>query len=306
MAAPAGYLSDDLDVFLIDANRQHRIDYPPVNSDDEGSGSSEGGSSESGSNESGSSESGSSENGSGESGRDDEDYEEEPYRPLSLLQWVGRRLVYDPAFGTTWRARILQLLDTYLQVYGQEIYPRRDENITHVVSDTVIEIMLSHFRPGAGDGSRLPPLLRAARLRRADAVHLLLLRGEPVSQNIPSSTLPVTNITALALALSDDGLDETWSMGDGMQTIFALIGAGADVTLVDDSARTVAKEVLSKAFDVPIGHVNFSRWPTIVNVRGLSVREFIADARSDYFDRIKLAMYLIAFDNGKEHYPGLE
>lgn len=76
MAAPAGYLSDDLNAFLIDANRQHLIDYPPANSDDEGSGSN-------GSGESGSSDSGS-------SGSDDEEYdeedEEEPYRPLSSKQ----------------------------------------------------------------------------------------------------------------------------------------------------------------------------------------------------------------------------
>lgn len=206
--------------------------------------------------------------------------------------------MYDPAFGTTWRARILQLLDTYLQVYGQ------DEKDTQDMENNVIEVMLNYFRPEAGDGS-LPPLFRAARDHRPDVVQLLLLRGEPVNQTIPSSTHPVTNIAALASALSE-GLDVTGYNSDSMQTIFALVDAGADVTLVNDLARTVADAVARTVFEAPVGYGNFSRWPRIVNVRGLSVREFITDQRSDYFDRIKLAMYLIAFDNGDENYPGFE
>lgn len=172
------------------------------------------------------------------------------------------------------------------------------------MTDHAIEAMLNFFRPEVGAGSR-PPLFRAVRSQRPDVVHLLLLRGEPVNQTIPSSTLPVTDIGALNLALTLD-LDGSWVSSDAMHIIFALIGAGADVTLITASAKSVANTLARELNEIPIGHENSFRWPRIVNVRGLSVREFIADPRSDYFDRVRLAMYLIAFDDGEENYPGLE
>ncbi|KAG6356710.1 hypothetical protein INS49_014584 [Diaporthe citri] len=277
MAAPAGYLTDDIDVFVMDARRQHAIDYPPVDSDDSGSGS-------------GGSGSGSS---SSSNGSDDYDYRDDPNRPLSTLQWVGRRLIYDPAFGTAWRARIFQLIDSYLQVYGQADNAYEDGN--------VIEDMLYYFRPQPLYGTRFP-LVWAARNERPDIVHLLLLRGEPVDQ-----ATEVTGRAALNEAVGGIGvqLTATQSGSDRMHTIFALIGAGADVTLVSENTRDAARDMLEEIMDVPVpGAEDWHTWQRIVNVRGLSVREFIADPRSDYFDRIRLAMYVIVFQS--EDYPGLE
>ncbi|KAI7775700.1 hypothetical protein LA080_006429 [Diaporthe eres] len=306
MADPAGYLSDDINVFAMDARRQYAIDYPPGNSGDGGSGnppgnSDDGGSGNSGSG-SGSGGSGSGDSGSGGSagspssgGSDDNDDHDDPNRPLSMLQWVGRRLIYDPAFGTAWRARILQLIDTYLQVYGPNDVPYEDGN--------VIQDMLSYFRVPALHGTGFP-LTQAARDERPGIVHLLLLRGVPVDQ--PQGD---TGRTALSEAVGGIGaeLNARPSGSEAMHTTFALIGAGADVTLVSASARYNARRMLQRLMVVAApGTENWHPWPRIVNVRGLSVREFIADPRSDYFDRIRLAMYVIAFQNGGMNYPGLE
>lgn len=287
MAAPAGYLSDDIDVFELDARRQYAIDYPPVNSDDGGGGSGGGGSDSSGSGGSGSASS------SSTSDSDLYAYLDDPNRPLSLLEWVGRRLIYDPAFGTAWRARILQLIDTYLQVYGQADNTWEDRN--------VVEDILFYFRPQPLYGTRYP-LATAADDARADIVHLLLLRGVPVNQGFEGN-----GRTALSEAVGGIGVElNATSSGRGrMQTIFALIGAGADVTLVSANARHGAMNMLQEFMDVPApGAEDWHLWPRIVNVRGLSVREFIADPSSDYFDRIRLAMYVIAFQSMT--YPGLE
>ncbi|KAK7700863.1 hypothetical protein SLS64_010714 [Diaporthe eres] len=356
MADPAGYLSDDINIFAMDAGRQHAIDYPPGDSNDGGSnnggsnngglnnegsnneglnnggsnnggsnnggsnngGLNNGGSKNEGSNNEGSNNEGSNNegsnggNGSGGSGNgdsgsggsagspssgggdDNNDRDDDPNRPLSMLQWVGRRLIYDPAFGTAWRVRILQLIDTYLQVYGQADNAPEDGN--------VIEDMLYYLRPQPLYGAELP-LVQAAHHHRPDVVHLLLLRGEPVDQ-----TIPRTRCSALSEALDGLGVevDATSSGRDGMYTIFALIGAGADVTWVTPGARGVAETTLQQLDDGIPWDEDSLDWPRIVNVRGLSVREFIADPRSDYFDRIRLAMYVIAFSRGDMEYPRFE
>lgn len=305
MADPAGYLSDDINVFEMDAHRQHAIDYPPDNNNNEGSGNPPANSDDGGNgnppDNSDDGGSGSGGSGSGDSGSSDSvsisdsgpGYD--PNRPLSMLQWVGRRLVYDPAFGTAWRARILQLIDAYLQVYGPNDVPYKDGN--------VIQDMLSYFRVPALHGTGFP-LRRAARNESPDIVHLLLLRGVPVDQ--PQGD---TGRTALSEAVGGIGaeLNARPSGSEAMHTIFALIGAGADVTLVSANARNNARSMLQQLMVVAApGTEDWHPWPRIVNVRGLSVREFIADPRSDYFDRIRLAMYVIAFQNGGMNYPGLE
>lgn len=282
MAAPAGYLSADIDMFVLDARRQFVIDYPPDDSDD--GGGSDGSGSGSRSDGSGS---GSDSLTSGSTTRSSSsDDGEPPDRPLSLLEWVGRRLVYDPAFGTAWRARIIQLIDTYLQVYAEHDGPPSGLS--------VIEDILYYFRPPVGTAF---PLLRAARDHRPDVVHLLLLRGEPIDQAVP---VPENSGTALSQAVTSCA-----PASDGMRTIFALIGAGADVTLVTEDAQDAARDMLQEYMVIPsLGEEDLYLWPRVVNVRGLSTREFIADPSSDYFERIRLAMYVIAF--GEEDYPGLE
>lgn len=273
-ASPAGYLLGDINAFVIEARSQHRIDYPPVDNNDGGGGS--GGS------------------GSNSSGSDDHDDDGEPNRPLSMLQLVGRRLIYDPSFRTTWRGRILQVINTYLQVYGQADNAPEDRNAN--------EDILLYFRPQPLYGTPFP-LLRAARLHRADVVHLLLLRGAPVDQ-----TRPGNNRTALTTAV-EEGLDRVFADNAGMYTVFALIGAGADVTLVTPEARLDARDILEEFMRLPeAGQENGHRWERIFNLRGSSVREFIGDPRSDFLDRIKLAMYVIAYSiPGVDlDYPGFE
>lgn len=263
-ASPAGYLLGDINAFVIEARSQHRIDHPPVDNND---------------------------GGGGGGGNDDVD---EPNRPLSMLELVGRRLIYDPSFRTTWRGRILQVINTYLQVYGQADNAPEDRN--------AVEDILFYFRPQPLYGTPFP-LLRAAREHRADVVHLLLLRGEPVDQTMPGS-----NSTALSSAV-ERGLDRVFADNNGMYTIFALIGAGADVTLTSLPARVDAREILEEFMTLPeSGQENGHRWERIFNLRGSSVREFIGDPRSDFLDRIKLAMYVVAYSiPGVDlDYPGFE
>lgn len=292
MASPEGYLGDSINVFLLDAYRQYAIDYPDALNDDADDGDDDNGGSDSDDDSSDSSDS-SGGSGSGisedsEESDSDTRSDDDPDRPLSLLQWVGRRVIYDSEFRTAWRPYINQLIDTYLQVYGPRIPATANEN--------VIEDILWYFRPRAGTYS-LTPLMHAAADNRPDVVHLLLLRGEDVNQR----AFDDSPITALTQATYD--LNTRPGGVNGMQTVFALIGAGADVTNLQRHARAHARQTLLDFMPyVPTrGEVHDYRWPRIVNPRGLSVREFIADERSDYFDRIILAMFAIHI--GSFDYP---
>lgn len=255
MAAPAGYLADDMNVFILDARRQWAIDYPD--------------------------------------GEDPEDYDPFiPNRPLSMLEWVGRRLVYDPEFGRTWRARILQLVDTYIQEYTQASHPH--DNLGGV------EMMLHYLNPNQELYDFPLALVEAVGAARPDIVHLLLLRGADPNYLFVGGR----GMNSLFHAIPRGTPIDTGPSGsEAMQTIFALIGAGADVTMVGDAERQTARNALAQIMDLPDPGWEASHdWPRIVNARGLGVREFIADPRSDYFDRMRLALYVIY--TGQMAYPG--
>lgn len=265
VAFPEGYLGDTVNVFLLDAFRQHVIDYPDAYNCD---GDCDGGCSDSSDSE------------DSDNVRPDDD----PDRPLSLLQYVENRVIYDSVFRATQGTYINQLIDTYLQVYGQ--------NHPAVGNENVIEDILWYFRPRPADDS----LIHAASRHRPGIVHLLLLRGADVNQQ--SLQPPTTPLDQAALLLTYDpaGID-------GFLTVFALIGAGADVTTLSQASRDQAGSILGYLMSISLHDLRTwtGRWPRVINVQGLSVREFIADARSDYYQRMIPATY--ALFHGNLDYP---
>lgn len=287
VAFPEGYLGETINVFLLDAYRQHAIDYPDAYNDaGDGDDAADGDGADGGDGD-GDSDGGS----SGSSDSDDSDDsdsnvrpEDDPDRPLSLLQYVENRVVYDSAFRATQGTYINQLVDTYLQVYGQDHPAVRNEN--------VIEDILWYFRPRPADDS----LACAAYRHRPGVVHLLLLRGSDVNQQVLQP--PTTPLYQAALNLTFDpaGID-------GFLTVFALIGAGADVTTISPASRDQAGSILGYLMSISLNALRTwtGHWPRVINIQGLSVREFIADERSDYYQRMIPAMY--ALFHGNLDYP---
>lgn len=278
VAFPEGYLGETINVFLLDAYRQHAIDYPDAYNDDAADrDGADGGDSDGGSSSSGDSDD--SEESDGNVRPDDD-----PDRPLSLLQYVENRVIYDSAFRATQGTYINQLVDTYLQVYGQDHPAVRNEN--------VIEDILWYFRPRPADDS----LIHAASRHRPGIVHLLLLRGADVNQQaLQPPTTPLYH-AATNLQFVPEGID-------GFLTVFALIGAGADVTMVSQASRDEAGSTLGYLNGISLNTLRTwtGPWRRVINLQGLSVREFIADERSDYYQRMIPAMY--ALFHGNLDYP---
>lgn len=282
VASPEDYLGDSINIFLLDANRQHDIDYPDADDSDDDDDDDEAGGGDD-SDGYGSSDSEDVQDSGGGDGGIDTRPDDDPNRPLSLLQWVARRVTYDSAFRAANGRYINQLIDTYLQVYGQD-----DPDVTH---ENVIEDMLWYFRPRTLMASYIH-IMHAAADSRPGIIHLLLLRGENVNHQAFDSPAH----TPLAEASDNQHVQVGPGGVDGMQTVFALIGAGADVTQLPLRAQTYAQNMLGELLstDAPArDELDDNRWPRIINVRGLSVREFIADDRSDYYERCILAMFAV-------------
>ena len=207
--------------------------------------------------------------------------DDSPERPLSLLEWVGRRATYEARFRAANRTRISRVVDEYLAAYG-EVDPDPGQNPR--------DDILYYFRPRPNFQALLiprTPLTQAALNALPHVVHLLLRRGAPVNQVLFSNT-------ALDLALTGLGGDTGITGEARVQTAFALLGAGADVSSRGVMAEGEANSVLEDLTGVaqPGDDPDFD-WPRIDNPFGLSIRQFIADERSSYFDRMLLAMYAI-------------
>lgn len=262
MAYPETFVRPVLNVFVTDAVRQFLFDHPSGQPDDWP--------------------------------EDEDDMPDERDRPPSLLLWLGRRVTYDSAFRETWRERILEVVDTYLEVYGRQNPPPgvwgRLEN------------MLFYFRdPNPNPpGNRTTRLMHAAWDLRPDATHLILLRGG-ADVNVNESAFDAPNWTPLSEAAMNatSDLDDP----DGMQVIFALIGAGADVAAVREPGRTRSGRNLRPFMgEAPaLEDVWNYDWPVVQNLFGSTVREFIANDRAPYHQRLLLAMFAIY--TGSLDYP---
>lgn len=262
MAYPEIFFTPVLNVFITDAVRQFLFDHPTGEPDDWP--------------------------------EDEDDMGDERDRPHSLLMWLGRRITYDSAFRETWRARILEVLDIYLDTYGRQNPPPGTWG--------AMEYMLFYFRipaPGnPGDGTT--PLMHAAWDLRPDVTHLILLRG---GANVNDTAFNTPNYTALseAAANATTDLDDP----NGMQVVFALIGAGADVAAVREPARTRSRQNLRPFMGDHTPDLEdvwrFNEWPEVQNLYGGTVREFIANDRAPYHERLILAMFAIY--TGSLDYP---
>lgn len=279
VASPEGYLGDSINMVLLDAYQQHAIDYPDAGNGDDDDEAGGGGDSDG----NGSYDSEDVEDSGSDDGGIDTRPDDDPNRPLSLLQWVARRVIYDSAFRAANGRYINQLIDTYLQVYGQDN--------PHVTHENVIKDILWFFRPQTGMAP-YTQIMHAAAASRPGIIHLLLLRGE----NVNHQAFDDPAMTLLNEASDNQHLEVGRGGVDGMQTVFALIGAGADVTQFPLGAQTRAQNILRELLSTVVpaqDQLQDNRWPRIIKVQGLSVREFIADDRSDYYERVILAMFAI-------------
>ncbi|KAL2289269.1 hypothetical protein FJTKL_02285 [Diaporthe vaccinii] len=256
-SAPEEYLSSDFNALILEARYQHRLDYPPPAPVDTPG-----------------------------SFRKSVPYPwpgPGPARPLSLLEWVARRATLDSRFGTANRSRIMRVIDAYLQVYGTAdpaALPMPNER----------EAILYYFRNRADLLTmNLTPLMHAARAQNPLAVQLLLLRGANVNQ-------VVNGMTALEHA-GAAGFVLAPNYAHTFQTAYALIGAGADVSVLGDDSRLQSSIALQMLTGDPVPAPGLELpddFPRIDNL-GLSTRQLIADERSHPYDRMLLTLFVIFY-----------
>lgn len=295
-AAPEEYLNSEpeggINALEIEADYQYAFDHPPPPRDrsdnggsdrggDDGGGGGDDGNADDNDGDpddgDGDDDDGDDNGGRSNSGRSDES---EPEYPLSLLEWVGRRATYDLRFRTTNRTRILHVIGIYRTRYGLADPEEGNENPR--------DNILYYFRPRPDLQAltiRRNRLAQAAREGDPSVVHLLLIWGVTVNRVLYS-------MTALDYAAATMGQCTGVDGARAMHTIFALLGAGADVRLLAANARQEAgRAIFDLISDEPDDPA--CTWPRIDNHLGLSIREFIADERSNYFDRMLLAAYVI-------------
>lgn len=212
-------------------------------------------------------------------------------RPLSLLEWVARRATLDVRFRTTNRTRIMRVLDAYLEVYGMADPPGYN-----VVTPTpnMREGILYYFRNRTDLlVVNQTPLMRAAQNQNPFAVELLIMRGANVNRAI-------NGVTALELA-GAAGFQMLANNLDSMQTAYALLGAGADVTVLGGPSRVqamVALQLLMQGARIPQpGQERANDFPRVDNTLGQTIRQFIADERSHPFARMLLTLYAVHYRN---------
>lgn len=256
-SAPEEYLSSDFNALVLEARYQYRLDYPPPAPVDTPG-----------------------------SFRKTVPYPwpgPGPERPLSLLEWVARRATLDTSFRTANRSRIMRVIDAYLQVYGTA-----DPGALPMPNER--EALLYYFRNRANLLTiNHTPLTHAARAQNPGAVQLLLLRGADVNE-------VVNGMTALEHAGSA-GFMLGPLYHNTFQTAYALIGAGADVSVLGDNSRTQSSVALQMLTGDPVPAPGLELpddFPRIDNL-GLSTRQFIADERSNPYERMLLTLFVIFF-----------
>ncbi|POS73137.1 hypothetical protein DHEL01_v208461 [Diaporthe helianthi] len=326
-SAPEEYLDGErptgVNALIIEAQGQYALDYPPLpppipsppaQPDDGGQNIGDGGqddgdgtlqtppvSGDSGTGDSGNGDSGaggSSSNGTNSnstnsngtnpdehrSASDDNDgNDDDAPRTMSLLEWVGFRATYDSRFRAANRTRINRVIDAYLAVYGMNDPPPDVENTR--------EDMLYYFRnrddvlnPGLGLAA-YTPLSLAAFYHNPVMVQLLLLRGASVDQAARGRRPLDRAVGRISLDINS---------ADGIQCVFTMIGAGANLGLLRQETQRSGFNLLLE-FDmfnddaIDIYHPP-QIWPRIERPLGVGIREFIADERSSYWDRVMISM----------------
>lgn len=258
--APEEYLSEEFDALVLEARYQHRLDYPPplpiaIP-------------------------------GGGDVRRATVPNPwpgPGPERPLSLLEWVARRANLDSRFRAANRTRIMRVIDAYLQVYGMADptapEPNAREQLLYYFRNRIDILFANH----------LTPLMHAAQNHNPGAVQLLLMRGADVNEVVNGATA-LQHAAAAGFFVGPAGYHT-------MQTAFALVGAGANVTGLSNPAwgqTLIALQFLTQGPVPRRGLVEPGDFPRIDNM-GLSIRQFIADERSNPYDRDLLTLFVIGY-----------
>ncbi|KAI3394945.1 hypothetical protein diail_2052 [Diaporthe ilicicola] len=198
----------------------------------------------------------------------------------SLLEWVGERVSHDAGFRGANVTRIRLILNIYLQQFPNDNPPQASR----------VDNIMWYFRP-RGDILPDTPTIVAAQLGNPNVVNLLLLSG--ANPNVIAN-----GRTALDEAVAQADCNVPGGMGH-MRVIFALIGGGANVALVNPASQFHAQSLLrvmvfGNGFN---GNITQANLPRIHNILGLTIPQFLADERSDLFDRVIVALAVVTFQN---------
>ena len=220
---------------------------------------------------------------------------------LSLLEWVVQRVGNEVEFRRNNRAMIRRVVGAYLATYPSGSSQNRSEETR------VEEIMVYLREVGVG-----PVLGSAVRQGEADIVQLLIVLGEDVNQRV-NNLQPLEEATVL--------ISPTLLQMDRLLTVFALLAGGANTRSTRDNYPTPTPantmvgfggmaaaaderlvQIIQQPTWTPMDHP--TNWPVINNPRGLTIREFLADERSPFMDRVILALVLIITRDTR--YPNFE
>ncbi|KAG8160629.1 hypothetical protein KVR01_008893 [Diaporthe batatas] len=205
-------------------------------------------------------------------------------RPLSLLEWVGRRVLADTRFRTTNRTRIRRVIDSYLSAY-----PAADPPAGASPANNPRNAILYYFRDRADLAGQISVIGRAAALGEVHIVHLLIAYGADVNEVVNGRTA----IDEAAVDLSTDPRR--------LQSIFALLGAGASLDNLDPETLDEVVLMMQAVSGDPGWEGEGYEWPRVDNLLALSAREFLADERSPSDDRKLVAMFMLW--EGHDNYP---
>ncbi|KAK7735836.1 hypothetical protein SLS63_003798 [Diaporthe eres] len=214
---------------------------------------------------------------------------------LSLLEWVVARVGNEVDFRTEHRGLVRHVVDAYLATYPSYARQHRSE-------ETGVEYIMFWLR-GVGVG---PVLGSAVMEGRLDIVQLLIVLGEEVNERVDN----VSPLEEATVRIKPSLLHM-----DRLLIVFALLAAGADNTSTrEDYPETepeaepettvssytgiaaTAQDRLSQIMERPMlmpPNDDPKNWPIIDNPRDLTIREFLADERSPFMDRVIMALVLI-------------
>lgn len=210
---------------------------------------------------------------------------------LSLLEWVVARVGNEVDFRTNHRGLVRHVVDAYVATYPSYARHHRSE-------ETRVE-QIMHWVREVGVG---PVLGSAVMEGRADIVQLLIVLGEDVNERVDDIS-PLEEATVR--------IKPSLLHMDSLLIVFALLAAGADNTSTrEDYPETepenavssytgvaaTAQDRLSQIMERPMltsEDDEPKHWPIIHNPRDLTIREFLADERSPFMERVIMSLVLI-------------
>lgn len=203
-------------------------------------------------------------------------------RPISLLEWAGRRAMTDSQFRAANRTRIRRVINAYLAVYGAAEPPAGANNAR--------DDILYYFRDRADLAGQETIIGRAARLNLLHVVHLLIAHGANVNEVVSGRSV----VDEVAADISTDQLH--------LQCLFAVLAAGANVANLDQGTLDEVSALVRNVTGDPNWEDNADfEWPRINNLLALTGRQFLADDRSPNEERTLVAMFLLW--EGHDNYP---